>query len=137
MIAGINHTTFSVADLDRAFQFYSGTLGMKPVARWYCGAYLLAGEAWICLTLETHIASRPQLGYDHVAFTVADDIFCSFSEQLIAAGVTVWQDNRSEGQSLYFLDPDGHKLEIHASDLRSRLASLKRTPPKDLVLFEP
>ncbi|WP_159065009.1 hypothetical protein [Thaumasiovibrio subtropicus] len=32
--------------------------------------------------------------------------------------------NRSEGQSLYLLDPDGHKLELHVGDLNSRLAHI-------------
>jgi glutathione S-transferase fosA5 len=44
------------------------------------------------------------------------------------SGVTIWRDNRSEGASLYFLDPDGHKLEIHAGDWRTRLAAMKRDP---------
>jgi hypothetical protein len=46
-----------------------------------------------------------------------------------------WQENRSHGKSFYFLDPDGHKLEIHASDLRSRLEDLKHKPPTDLILY--
>jgi hypothetical protein len=39
-----------------------------------------------------------------------------------------WQENRSEGASLYFLDPDGHKLEIHAGDWQTRLAAMKQDP---------
>ncbi|GHL45122.1 hypothetical protein ECZU28_51170 [Escherichia coli] len=31
---------------------------------------------------------------------------------LAQAGAEVWKDNRSEGASYYFLDPDGHKLEL-------------------------
>ena len=30
----------------------------------------------------------------------------------IEAGVEVFKDNTSPGDSFYFLDPDGHKLEI-------------------------
>ena len=51
-------------------------------------------------------------------------------------GVTLWQANHSEGESLYFLDPDGHKLEIDASDLHARIKDLRSTRPKDLVVFE-
>lgn len=41
---------------------------------------------------------------------------------------TVWKDNKSEGQSFYFLDPDGHKLELHVGDLASRLAQCREKP---------
>jgi len=43
------------------------------------------------------------------------------------------ETNKSEGQSLYILDTDGHKLEIHVGDLKSRLKSLKIRPYKNLV----
>lgn len=32
---------------------------------------------------------------------------------------------KSEGQSFYFLDPDGHKLELHVGDLASRLVQCR------------
>ena len=63
-----------------------------------------------------------------MAFTVDADKFNGFSEQLINAGVKVWKENISEGDSLYFLDPDGHKLEIHCGDLSSRVAGLQVKP---------
>jgi hypothetical protein len=56
-------------------------------------------------------------------------------ERLRALGVQKWQENKSPGESFYFLDPDGHKLEIHDSNLRVRLQALKANPPKELVFF--
>lgn len=38
------------------------------------------------------------------------------------------EDNKSEGQSFYFLGPDGHKLELHVGDLVSRLAQCREKP---------
>ncbi|MCC2644778.1 MAG: fosA, partial [Burkholderiales bacterium] len=36
--------------------------------------------------------------------------------------------NYSEGESLYFLDPDGHKLEIHIGSWQSRIENKKQDP---------
>jgi glutathione S-transferase fosA5 len=136
MVTGLNHVTLSVADLDRAFRFYTEALGMRPVARWYKGAYLAAGDLWLCLTLESDRPSRLSSTYDHIAFSASESDFHPLCSRLMSAGAQLWQENRSEGDSLYFLDPDGHKLEVHVSDLRSRIESLRRDPPANLVLFE-
>ena len=150
MIIGLNHLTLAVGDVARSFDFYVDLLGCRPEARWDRGAYLSAGELWLCLSLD---ASRPvgprsvgprsvgprSVGphddYTHVAFGVADGEFAATVARLVANGVTRWQENTSEGDSFYFLDPDGHKLELHDGDLASRLASVAREPYAGWVRF--
>jgi len=137
MVLGLNHVTLSVSDLERAFRFYREVLGMRPVARWYKGAYLTAGDLWLCLNLETELGERvPNPAYDHMAFSVAASDFEVMRRRLIDAGAGSWHENRSEGDSHYFLDPDGHKVEIHVGNLESRVASLKAKPPRELILFD-
>jgi hypothetical protein len=57
-------------------------------------------------------------------------------QRIKASGATIWQDNWTEGDSLYFVDPNGHKLEIHCSDLATRLKSAHENPWDGLVFFE-
>ncbi|WP_446743008.1 VOC family protein [Silvibacterium acidisoli] len=135
MVTGLNHITLAVKDLDLSFRFYTELLYLRPVARWYKGAYLMAGSLWVCLTLDSETRPAPLPEYTHTAFTVPLDQFEETVRRLNDASVPTWQQNHSPGKSFYFLDPNGHKLEIHASDLASRLESLKEKPPRDLVLF--
>ena len=125
MITGLNHLTLAVADVERSFEFYATLLGCRPEARWDRGAYLSAGGLWLCLSLD---AVRPAGDYTHVAFGVSPGTFDEAVARLVAAGVVSWKDNASEGASFYFLDPDGHKLELHDGDLASRLAAVDRVP---------
>jgi hypothetical protein len=46
------------------------------------------------------------------------------------------RQNLSEGDSLYFLDPDGHKLEAHVGDLKSRLAQCRVKPYAGMRFFD-
>ena len=80
---------------------------------------------WLCLSLDPLRPSAPAAEYTHVAFTVGADDFAALAQRLRAAGVVEWRDNRSEGASFYFLDPDGHKLEAHVGDLDSRLQACR------------
>jgi catechol 2,3-dioxygenase-like lactoylglutathione lyase family enzyme len=67
MVNAINHVTLAVQDLDRSFSFYTGHLGLRPVARWYKGAYLVAGSDWICLSLDPTARNAPLPEYRAVS----------------------------------------------------------------------
>lgn len=133
-ITGINHITLAVSDVENAFRFYVEVVGLKPVAKWARGAYLAAGDDWLCLSLDAG-GGEARSDYTHLAFSVEADAFSEAAEAIRANGAPVWKDNRSEGDSLYFLDPDGHKLELHVGDLASRVASLRQQPYDGLELY--
>ena len=134
MITGLNHVTFGVCDLEQSFRFYTDVLGLRPVLRWNEGAYLLAGEFRIALILDEQ-SHRPNEGYSHLAFSVEPADFEKLSERIKASGARIWQQNQSEGPSLYFLDPDGHKLELHASDLSARFRYQRLHATSDMQFF--
>ena len=69
MLTGLNHLTLSVHDLDRSVVFYRDTLGLRLHARWERGAYLSAGDLWLCLSLDAGAVISAG-GYTHYAFSI-------------------------------------------------------------------
>jgi len=130
VILGLNHITIAVSDIECSLHYYRDILGFTAHVKWDNGAYLSVGELWFCLSID---APCPKSDYTHIAFDIAPNEFEAFAKRVISFGVEVWKENNSEGQSLYILDPDGHKLEIHSGSLQSRLASLKTEPYSGLV----
>ncbi len=147
MITGLNHITLSVADVERSFTFYKDVMGFKPLCKWEKGAYFLVGDIWFCLNAWKQIASALSFStssseysllhvlpspsspsYTHYSFSIGKTIFDVAKEKLLAAGVIEFQDNKSPGESFYFLDPDGHKLEIHTGTWQERLDSMRGKP---------
>ena len=122
MINGLNHITLSCSQLNRSVYFYQHLLGLTLEYQWDKGAYFSAGELWFCLIEDKNYRANSQ-GYNHIAFNVAKDDFLKWEEKLRDRGIKEWQSNHSEGDSIYFLDPDGHQLELHVGNLQSRLAS--------------
>ncbi len=135
MITGINHLTLSIRDLDKSLKFYLEILECKLIAKWNQGAYLLAGAQWICLTLDSHTRTTPLPEYTHVAFGVTQENFTTVASRIINSGAIIWKENTSEGDSLYFLDPNGHKLEIHSGTLQKRILTCKKTPYAGMEFF--
>ncbi len=137
MLTGLNHLTLAVTDVERSVAFYTDLLGWKPAAVWDGGAYLTLGDLWICLSLDpARAVVPPQADYTHYAFTIAQQDFEAFRARLLGEGVIEWRKNRSEGDSFYFLDPDGHQLEAHAGDLHSRLAACRLQPYAGMRFFD-
>lgn len=128
MLSGLNHLTLAVTDLARSLHFYHELLQLKLDATWEKGAYLSLPGLWFCLSLDPARHSTPTADYTHYAFTVGEADFSVLVTRLRAAGVQEWRDNCSEGASFYFLDPDGHKLEIHVGDRASRLQACRAKP---------
>ena len=125
MLSGINHITVAVSDVDHSLSFYVDQLGMTAHVKWDRGAYLTLGDAWFCLSLDD---VSPAADYSHISLTISEQDFAAFADMLRAQNIREWKQNVSEGNSLYILDPDGHKLEIHSGNLESRLEALRKHP---------
>ncbi len=136
MVAGLNHLTLAVADLERAWRFYTALPGVRPKARWDGGGYLLWGDAWLCLSQDDAVAGGIRAGYTHAAFSVKAEEFADAVAALQELGIVACKDNRSEGASFYFRDPDGHLLELHAGSLESRLTACRQQPYAGMQWFD-
>jgi catechol 2,3-dioxygenase-like lactoylglutathione lyase family enzyme len=125
-IGGLNHLTLAVSDLDRSVAFYSELLGFAVRMRGPTSAYLEAGTLWLALVVDSEVRRGPLPEYSHAAFTVAPSDLPFMADKLTSAGVVRWQEPKGS-DSFYFVDPDGHKLELHCGNLPSRLAVRKAT----------
>jgi catechol 2,3-dioxygenase-like lactoylglutathione lyase family enzyme len=121
-ITSLNHLTFAVSDLDRSIAFYSELLGFSIRMRGPSSAYLEAGTLWLALVVDADVRRGPLPEYSHVAFSVASSQLRALTDRLTAAEVARWRESDS-AESFYFLDPDGHKLELHSGDIHHRLAA--------------
>ena len=134
MITGLNHITLAVKDVEISFIFYRDVLGFAPLCKWEGCAYFLVGQphdpnaVWFCLDRDAN--RQNTLCSTHYAFSVSPRTFQDLSARILASGSTIYKENTSPGDSLYFQDPDGHKLEIHGGTWQSRIRSKKENPGK-------
>jgi transcriptional regulator len=134
-VSGINHLTLAVVDVARAVRFYVDGLGARLHAQWDGGAYLTVGGQWLCLSLDAAPNANRNPDYTHIAFSVRAEDLQPLTERLQQLGAVAWKDNRSEGDSFYFLDLDGHRLELHVGNLASRLAACRARPYAGMQFF--
>jgi len=136
VLTGLNHLTLAVSHLPTSIDFYRNSLGFKLKASWDAGAYLTLGDLWLCLSLDDEKEGVLISGYTHYAFSISQQDFASFKALLESKGVQSWKDNKSEGDSFYFLDTDGHKLEAHVGDLVSRLEKCRLAAYAGMIFYE-
>lgn len=120
-ITGVSHVTLAVKELQRSVTFYSELLGFELRMRKAHSAYLEAGTLWLALVVDENVRSGSLPEYTHLALTVSSESLPVIRQRLLNAGVIEWQ-KPERANSFYFLDPDGHKLELHSGTLADRLA---------------
>lgn len=133
MISSLEHVTLAVTDINRSFDFYRNTVGLTPLCKWDSGAYFLAGAVWMSLKVDPKRATTlngavTTADNTHCAFAIKDDEFDASCQKLLDAGVAEFQPGTSNGKSFYFLDPDGHKLELYVGDWKKRMMALRDKP---------
>jgi catechol 2,3-dioxygenase-like lactoylglutathione lyase family enzyme len=133
-IIGINHLTLAVSDLGRSVAFYSDLLGFSIRMRGPSSAYLEAGTLWLALVLDPQVRRGPLPEYSHAAFSVAPSELPLLATKLASVGVARWKPG--DPSSFYFLNPDGHKLELHSGDIHSRLAARGALGEPGVVVYD-
>ncbi len=133
-VRGLNHLTLAVTNRERSIAFYRDVLGCELRAVWARGAHLEAGALWLCLSVDDAAQGPERLDYTHYAFDIGADQFDVLAER-IRRHAPIWKADASEGASLYFLDPDGHRLELHVGSLATRLGDYKARPDAGVTII--
>ena len=129
-IMGFDHAAISVKDLETSLKFYTEVIGLKISEREYqkpgieyfldCGASLIGliqGDP----AGNHHFLQDAGLGGNHISFRVHAQDFDGVVRQLKDRGITVtYEKKRERSWSVYFLDPDGNKLECTAWPLEDK-----------------
>lgn len=132
-LRGVNHLTLATSDVARLTHFYVDVLGCRRIAQWPVGAYLLAGELWLAI-VDGPDETRTPSDYSHVAFDATPAALAEIDRRADAESVERWQDNWTEGDSIYLIDPAGHRIEVHSNNLADRIQHAREHPWDGLVI---
>ena len=120
-VIGFDHLVLNVEDVERALDFYCGTLGLEPVRvdEWRAGKAPFPSVR-VSPTTIIDLVRRPAgqaqgANVDHICLVVEPLDW----QEVVASGVFTVTDGpgprfgaRGTGQSLYVLDPDGNTVEL-------------------------
>lgn len=136
LLQGVHHVAYRCRDTKETVEFYQETLGMEfmlaisedkvPSTKEpdpYMHVFLDAGNGNVLAFFE--IPNSPPMGRDpntpswvqHIAFKVQDmETLLAAKERLEARGLEViGPTNHELFQSIYFNDPNGHRIELAAN----------------------
>ncbi len=125
-LEGIDHVALSVRDIERAAQWYIDVLGFK---RLYDGMWdgvpVFIGKGTTALALfpirgNADGPERESKGIRmlHLAMRANRQNFLAAQEELKHRGIKFEFQDHEISHSIYFRDPDGHRLEITTYEVK-------------------
>lgn len=133
MIQSIHHVTYSVLDIKASITFYKDILKANILVESDKTAYFTVGGLWLALNEEKDIPRNEiAYSYTHMAFTIDESEFDEWYQWFKDNNVNILEGrNRDvrDKNSIYFTDPDVHKLELHTGTLQDRLDYYKEEKP--------
>jgi catechol 2,3-dioxygenase-like lactoylglutathione lyase family enzyme len=124
-VEGIDHVALAVRDVARSAAWYQDVLGLERRYEAVWGdlpAVVGAGTTALALFPVAGPDPAPPpgrgvLAVRHIAFRVDRATFDRARAHLEARGLAPTFEDHTAAHSLYFADPDGHRLEITTYDL--------------------
>ena len=112
----LDHVAIRVKDIEASVLWYKKVLGLNAVQKDEWGpfpVFLLAGKSGIALfPLAREGDSAIRRCTDHIAFNVSRDSYDKAKVYLRNFGIPFVEQDQVFFMSIYFDDPDGHKLEL-------------------------
>jgi catechol 2,3-dioxygenase-like lactoylglutathione lyase family enzyme len=114
---GLDHFAVTVRDLERSERFYRDVLGLERVFadEWVEPVMMTATTGSGVALFQAEAGppgARPPVRVVHVAFRVERSMFDLAREVLAELGLEPEFEDHGVAHSIYFPDPDGHRLEL-------------------------
>ena len=124
-LEGLDHVALAVSDVRASATWYCEVLGLERLHETEWGdfpAMVGTGGTMIALFPVKGVEPKPPPGKDvlamrHVAFRADAANFASARGELTERGIEFEFQDHTLSHSIYFVDPDGHELEITTYDL--------------------
>lgn len=119
-LEGIDHVALTVRDVERSVQWYVDILGLERQHEgMWSGIPVFVGKGNTGIALFPVSAdAKPTRGAHreirllHLAFRANRENFLAAERELQKRGIKFEFQDHEISHSIYFLDPDGHELEI-------------------------
>ncbi len=133
-LEGIDHVALSVPDVERAAKWYIDVLGFeRRFSEMWDGVPVFIGKGTTAIALfpvwskEALASTGPaDVRMHHLAFRANRKNFLAAQEELKQRGIRFEFEDHEISHSIYFSDPDGHKLEITTYDLKNVATPVRR-----------